>query len=166
MTSLFFHGARRRPPSWSNAGRSRGHFLHNGSSQQQTLVDLFGPVEQSVDTNSPSHFLMRPAATKYHNFAPLEFLNSGSERLPHRCIVSHAALLPTRPRCCHDCVSGVSQPKHRRHSDAALHQLQIHPTAARPPAARPSRVASALTVDGSNFLYCLTDRGCMNLKRS
>lgn len=90
----------------------------------------------------------------------------GSERLPHRCIVSHAVLLPTRPRCCHDCVSGVSQPKHRRHSDAALHQLQIHPTAAGRPAARPSRVASALTVDGSNFLYCLTDRGCMKLKRS
>lgn len=94
LTSLFFHGARRRPPSWSNAGRSRGHFLHNGSSQQQTLVDLFGPVEQSVDTNSPSHFLMRPAATKYHNFAPLEFLNSCSRRLPHRCIVSPPPCFP------------------------------------------------------------------------
>lgn len=40
---------------------SLGHFLHNGflkpscSAEQQTVVYLFSPVKQSVDTNSPSH---------------------------------------------------------------------------------------------------------------
>lgn len=40
---------------------SLSHFLHNGflklccSAEQQTVVYLFSPVKQSVDTNSPSH---------------------------------------------------------------------------------------------------------------
>lgn len=152
-------------PGATLAGRGATSCIMAPLNNKHWLVCSARSSRASTQTHRVTFSCARPPP-KYHNFAPLEFLNSGSERLPHRCIVSHAALLPTRPRCCHGCVSGVSQPKHRRHSDAALHQLQIHPTAAGGPAARPSRVASALTVDGSNFLYCLTDRGCMNLKRS
>lgn len=93
LASLFFHGARRRPPSWSNAGRSRGHFLHNGSSQQQTLVGLFGPVEQSVDTNSPSHFLMRPG--RHQNTTTLLRWNSSIPAASD----SHTAALSHTPPC-------------------------------------------------------------------
>lgn len=66
LSLLFFHRLWHR--IWDQHSRvgdvlvlSLGHFLHNGflkpscSAEQQTVVYLFSPVKQSVDTNSPSH---------------------------------------------------------------------------------------------------------------
>lgn len=98
--------------------------LHNESSQHQTLADLFGPVKRSIDTNSLSHFLMCPPP---NTTTLLGFLDSCSSD-SHTTALSHCHPAPTRLRT-FQCLEPVS-PNNRPHSDAVLHQLQVHSTAA------------------------------------
>lgn len=58
---LLFHHVQHSPSPRHVCVFSPSHFLHNGflklrsSAEQQTVVCLFSPLKQSVDTSSPSH---------------------------------------------------------------------------------------------------------------
>lgn len=98
---------------------SLSHFLHNRflklccSAEQQTVVYLFSPVKQSVDTNSPSH----SHALRLHEIPePLHWNSSLPSTDSHffcivLCACAHYEPLcpaPTHWYCCHNYVKRVS----------------------------------------------------------
>lgn len=112
LTTSFFHRAQCWPPSWSNTGQSRGHFLHNGSSQQQTLVDLFSPVKQEraltqthqVTFSCTRHQIPQLCFTGIPPFLRCSSSASHSTALSDRHSASHTStLLPQLRQCSQLC---------------------------------------------------------------